>query len=237
MSACTAEWNEQISALVDGELSSEASATTVAHVARCPACAAARDAYESLSRQFAVARNAMPAAPALRRLRRTSFAAGSALLAAALVLMTVLPRGLGDALAADVERHHFRAFAGASPCDFTSSDPQRVKQWVERAVGYDIVVPEVDGATLLGARRCKLRGVPTAALLFRRNGIGLTVFVVPPGTPAATETARFASDTGRCTAGRLGEPICALHGERRSAVVVGDVAPEVLLAAARGASR
>lgn len=235
MSACSAEWNERLSALLDGELSPLEARAAAAHLQRCVACAAARRDYLDLSRRLSRARAPRPATRA--RWRRAPLAFAAALAAAAAALLVARPRGFNDALAAEVERSHFRAFAGATPCEFSSGDPAQVRAWLRKAVGYDVEVPALEGATLLGARRCELHGVPTAALLYRRGPAGLTLFVPVPHSRAEAEASRFGEARGRCTTGKLGESICALGGRRGAAVAVADARPEVVLAAARAATR
>jgi anti-sigma factor RsiW len=245
MSACSDQWNERLSALVDAELSPLEARLTAAHLQHCALCAGTQGDYLKLRKLLEPAR--VPAPPVPSRSRRAPLAFALATLAAAAALLLALPhglddwmarpRGLNDALAAEVEQHHFRAFAGASPCEFSSADPEKVRAWLDRAVGYDVEVPQVPGATLLGARRCKLHGVPTAALLYRKGAAGLTLFLPLRYSRAGSEASRFGDSGGRCTTGRLGESICALHGRRGATLAVSDAPADAVLAAARAAVR
>ena len=248
MSACSGDWNERLSALIDGELSPEEARLASVHLLRCAACAGAHGAYLGLARRFASARERSPQAAgpsrapfalALPRRSRARLAFALAGLAAAAALLVARPHGLNDALAAEVEQHHFRAFAGASPCEFSSDDPGRVRAWLASAVGYDVAVPAIGGATLLGARRCKLHGVPTAALLYRSRAAAFTLFIPLRGSRSDLEASRFGDGGGRCATGRLGESICALQGApgRGATIAVSDAPAADVLAAARAGLR
>lgn len=98
-----------------------------------------------------------------------------------------------------------------------------MRSWVERRLGYEVEVPAPpEGAQLIGARACSLEGRPTAALLYRYDGEGTTVFIPPPGSEALASASRFAEFGARCTRGPLGERICASSDEQ-SAFVVGNL--------------
>lgn len=146
-------------------------------------------------------------------------------------MVAARPAGLNSALAEDLERHHYKAFGQSSPCEFTSSDPRAVAAWLSTNVGYAVEVPAIPGAKLLGARRCKLRGVLTASLQYREDGQALTLFVTRTGTPVARDAARFASNSPRCTHGSLGESICAVQGPSGARIAVAELDDASLLAA------
>ncbi|NVJ00530.1 zf-HC2 domain-containing protein [Myxococcus sp. AM009] len=246
MEACSPQWQERLSAWFDGEVQAHEHQAVEHHLARCAGCAREAARYASL-RQALKAEGAAEArvSPALAErvtrlaprprpsFPRRRLAAG---LAAALtsvgVLWTSWPSGLGmnEALAMDLERHHLKAFSRVTPCEFESSDPAEVKAWVEREVGYAVEVPVVPGATLLGARRCRLHGKLSASLLYRHEGgKAMTLFLPLPGSDAAREAARFAGDGPRCTQGPVGERICV--APRGGALAVSELEPAVLLAA------
>ena len=95
------------------------------------------------------------------------------------------------------------------------------------------------GATLLGARRCRLHGQVTASLLYRHGDGALTLFVPAAGSPAEREAARFAEEGARCTQGPVGERICVAPGSggAHAAVAVSELEPAVLLGALGGLAR
>ena len=97
------------------------------------------------------------------------------------------------------------------PCDFTSSNPTAVRAWVAANVGYEVEVPEIPGATLLGARRCTVHGGVTASLLYRRGAEPISLFLPQAGTSAQTEAVRMSRGLPGWV-GRLGAVICARSG-------------------------
>ncbi|WP_426734677.1 anti-sigma factor family protein [Myxococcus faecalis] len=247
MEACSPGWQERLSAWFDGEVSASERREVEQHLPRCAGCAREASRYASLRRTLRTER-AMEAPVPLALAGRVTglaprprwaspsrrLAAGAAVaLAAAGLLWTSWPGGMDEALAMDLERHHLKAFSRVTPCEFESSDPAAVKAWVEREVGYPVDVPVVPGATLLGARRCRLHGKLSASLLYRHEGgKAMTLFLPLPGSQAAKEAARFAGDGPRCTRGPVGERICvAPGGDARASLAVSELEPDVLLAA------
>ncbi|WP_375765269.1 zf-HC2 domain-containing protein [Archangium gephyra] len=245
MEACSLEWQERLSAWFDGEVQAHERQAVELHLSRCAGCTREAARYaplrEALRAQAAaethvpsqlterVSRLVPRSRPAFRQRR---LAAGlAAALASVGVLWTSWPSGMNDALAMDLERHHLKAFSRTTPCEFESSDPAEVKAWVERELGYAVEVPVVPGATLLGARRCRLHGQLSASLLYRyEGGKAMTLFLPPAGSPAAREAARFAGEETRCTQGPVGERICvAPRGSEQAALAVSELEPPVLV--------
>jgi anti-sigma factor RsiW len=100
-------------------------------------------------------------------------------------------------------------FARAQPCDVESSDPERVSTWLGERVGYRVSVPVAERVRLVGGRLCHLCGQQTAAVMLRHGDTPLTIFVPAPGSDAAREAERLASEPGGCTRGPLNNSICA----------------------------
>ncbi|NOJ97856.1 hypothetical protein HMI51_33570 [Corallococcus coralloides] len=244
MEACSPAWQERLSAWFDGEGPAHERQAVEQHLARCVGCAREAARYaplrEALKAQAAtenhvppelrarVSRLAPRSRPAFRRRWTVGLAAAVASVG---ILWTSWPGGMNDALAMDLERHHLKAFSRATPCEFESSDPAAVKAWVAREVGYAVDVPVVPGATLLGARRCRLHGQLSASLLYRHEGgTAMTLFLPPPGSPAAREAASFAGEQTRCTQGPIGERICvAPRGGGQAALAVSELEQPVLV--------
>jgi len=243
MEACSLEWQERLSAWFDGEVQAHERQAVEHHLSRCAGCAREAARYaplrEALKAQAAetrvppelterVTRLAPPRRSAFRRGRLTAGLAAA--LASVGVLWTSWPSGMNDALAMDLERHHLKTFSRTTPCEFESSDPAAVKAWVEREVGYTVDVPVVPGATLLGARRCRLHGQLAASLQYRHGNKAMTIFLPPPGSSAAREAARFAGEGTRCTQGPVGERICvAPRGSEHAALAVSELDSPVLI--------
>jgi hypothetical protein len=133
-------------------------------------------------------------------------------LAAALVVVLWSSHRHAGALADELEARHLTAFARSAPCDFTSSDPAAVRAWIASKVGYDVEVPVVPGATLLGARRCTVHGGVTASLLYRRGDEPLSLYLPRAGSPAESEAVQLSRVRSGCTVGRLGAAVCARPG-------------------------
>lgn len=219
--SCDDRWSELLSASNDGEATPLEAAAARRHAAACVSCAATLRDLADLSRRFASARDrAVPQRVRLRALavagrrsrRRAAIAAAACVAAVAVGLVAWPSRHLGTALADDLEAHHLRAFSRASPCELESSDPAVVRRWLAGAVGYPVEVPAIPGARLLGARRCRLHGVLTASLLYRRGDEALTVFIPHAGTDAERDAARVERSPGQCTQARLGDHVCAAAG-------------------------
>ncbi|ABC81914.1 zf-HC2 domain-containing protein [Anaeromyxobacter dehalogenans] len=240
MSACSPEWNERVSAWLDGEVERMERVRVEAHLAGCPGCAAAAAAFGRLGaalRRGAGLARAQHGLPARRRvrpaLRAAALAAGLALVAGGVAGGAWLAGrggvGLDRGLASDAERTHLRSFSRASPCEFESRDAGAVASWLEGALGFSVPVPDLPGATLLGARRCALGGQPAAHLLYRVGERALTVLVPGAGSPASAAVERVSRGGASCTAGPLGERICAVP-LGRPALAVSELDPPALLA-------
>ncbi|HUM11858.1 MAG TPA: zf-HC2 domain-containing protein [Myxococcaceae bacterium] len=221
--ACEERWMEILSAWQDGEATVAEIAQVRAHLSGCARCQDSRESFQWIHQAFGGLRvEAGPASvpaprprPALdsRWHRRwPALTAGALAVAAVLTLVWAPLHQHGSGLVDELEARHLTAFARASPCEFTSSDPTAVRAWVASNLGYDIEVPTVPHATLLGARRCTVHGGMTASLLYRRGDEALSLFLPRAGTTIDSETARMSRARSGCTVGRLGAVVCARPG-------------------------
>lgn len=255
MIGCSEEWEDRISATFDGEDSASERSRSEAHLDSCGACrqlfegygglrVALREEAESsavevptgLRRRIESLVDAAASQKAERQLRRSSFFRRASAAAAALTLASGLlwagwPRGLNEALAMDLERHHLKAFSRAQPCEFESSDPEAVKAWAKAEVGYDVHVPQVPGAVLLGARRCKLGGKLSVSLLYRHGNQAITLFAPAQDSPATKHSRRFVDAGARCTQGPMGERICVSVRGDSATIAVSELGDAQLLGA------
>jgi anti-sigma factor RsiW len=234
MDSCRPEWSEKLSAWLDGEAEPAERAEVDGHLGRCLVCRRAVEAWRALGSRL----RAGAVVPPVRAARRVP--SWRALVAVAALLMvgivaTFLSRRPNTPLMDELEQHHFQAFAQTSPCEFQSNDPEAVRAWLQQKVGYAVDVPVVQGATLLGARRCKLDGVLSASLLFRRGDAAVTVFVPPPGGALDPMFAKLTAGGGRCVTGRLGERVCT--SRQASTVAVSNTDPGTLVAFADAVAR
>ncbi|WP_426752702.1 anti-sigma factor family protein [Myxococcus sp. Y35] len=244
MEACSPAWQERLSAWFDGEVQAHEQGAVELHLGRCVGCAREAARYAGLRERMKAELAAVPPVPPELRARvsrlvpraqpSSSWPRRVAGLAATVAVLgggwALWPRGMNEALAFDLERHHLKTFSRTAPCEFESSDPSEVKAWVEREVGYSVEVPEVPGATLLGARRCELHGSLSASLQYRHGNKAMTLFLPPPGSAAARHAASFAGAGTRCTQGPVGERICvAQRGSEQVALAVSELEAPVLL--------
>lgn len=247
MAGCNAEWFERVSALHDEACGVLERSATEVHLERCPECARARTRLSELSASFrreaarpvTVPERLRRMAPGRRRrhgLRALGAAAALLLIAGGSVGLGTYSPGLGEALAQDLERHHLHAFTRKTPCEFESEDPAAVEAWIAANTPFQVKVPELSGATLLGARRCRLRGELAVSLLYRQGEHPVTVFLPGSGTAAAKAVERLSADGSRCTLGPSGENICAAE-QGRVAVAVSDLPEDRLIALTKASAK
>ena len=219
---CDERWLEILSAWQDGEATSTEIALARAHLSGCLRCQEAREELQRIHRAFARFRvvpapsSVALARPGLssRRARapRRTLAAAALAAAATLALLWGPVHRHRPGLVDELEARHLTAFARASPCEFTSSDPAAVRGWIAAHLGYEVEVPAIPHARLLGARRCTVHGGVTASLLYRRGDEALSLFLPRAGTPIEVEAARMSRVRSGCTVGKLGAAVCARGG-------------------------
>jgi anti-sigma factor RsiW len=126
-----------------------------------------------------LARRAMP------RLSRTGWPmalAATIVLAIAGVMLYGLVLDPSEAVAAQLTLDHLKCFAlFEEPSALAPADVQAA---LKARYGFDVLLPDgdhADGLALVGGRRCVYLEGLVAHLLYRRGGVPVSLFVLPPG--------------------------------------------------------
>lgn len=219
MERCSQEWFESLSAWHDGEVTRDDARRIEAHLATCEACQRDAERLAMLSehvratpfegvtaRVQAAAEVSLRGTPSKRRWPWAVAAAAAFALAAS----TLVDRGdLPETVSQEILIRHLAGFARSRPCDIESSDPRVVSSWLTEHAGYPVSVHVASDTELLGGRMCQLGGNHTAAVMLRRAGAPVTIFVPPPSSDTARRAQQLADDGLRCTSGPVGSSICA----------------------------
>lgn len=216
-SSC-AEWRELLNGWLDGELDAAHALACERHVAECAACTARLDTLRSIRATLSQPGVTFAAPPALRArildavsaeargqrapamlsqgwwralANRWTLAPALAAAAVAVALFVALPlrdRPLQDDLVAG----HVRSLLANHLTDIPSSDQHQVKPWFNGKV--DFAPPVIDlasrGFPLVGGRLDYIDDKVVAALVFRRNGHVINLFVWPHAAQGAAEASR-----------------------------------------------
>jgi anti-sigma factor RsiW len=196
-------------ALIDGELDAMRALEIEAHVAGCPRCATElrqfrdmRHAMSGANLRFAAPAalqrriDAMIPAPSVRTTapsRRSllkGFAFGTALsaIAATGVVFMVVRSNRDQQILGDAVSAHLRSLQAGHLTDVPSNDQNAVKPWFsdKLAVAPPVIDLAAQGFTLLGGRLDTIDGKPVAAIVYRRSGHVINLFVAAAASAGHT---------------------------------------------------
>lgn len=191
-----------VTPFVDGEAAPADQTAVAAHLGKCPPCRRHADAEQSVRALVRTQADGLisPAPPRLRdRCSTTCRSTGASralarfvrrplALAAALALAAVGTLVVGSmanpaaATAAQLTLDHAKCFGLFDQPD--SLEPARVRASLRDRYGWDIDIPVRDRAgsvDLVGGRRCVYLDGSLAHLLYRTDGVRVSVFVLPEG--------------------------------------------------------
>lgn len=197
MTRCATDF-ETLSAFADGELNAREELELRRHLEGCESCRAAVDLLLATKRAVASTAEVQPVPHSLRE-RVSDLAAGRgrkpsavrlaapALAAAALIAVVgaiyylAMPAGRSSGWArlarAMVEDHvHYLALPDA--IEVASSDPRRIAQAFAGQLGFHLELPDLPGASLLGARLCRLRGRKAVLTFYKTPSGQFSLFVL-----------------------------------------------------------
>lgn len=188
-----AEVRQYVFAFLDSELDGALSIELQRHLEGCPRCAREAEIERTVRHHLSRALRAGASAAVLderdllrdvareiprwrRRLRFRPFAMATAGVAAALCIVT----GLWLATKGET-RHKFASLLATDyqkfldhggQVEFASTDPASASAWLRDQLGMTVSLSSLDGASrkLVGVRKCKLGGVPTAFVAYEIEG-------------------------------------------------------------------
>jgi anti-sigma factor RsiW len=184
--------------LADNEVAPDHAHRIEAHVGSCARCAAQLHLYRVMRGRMANAdlrfaappglrtriRARLPApvgAPPYRRTLFKGFAFGSALsaAAAALLMIAVTRSDQDQVIVSDVVSAHLRSLQAGHLTDVQASDQHGVRPWLGNRLGAAPPVPDLtsQGFNLVGGRIDYVLGKPVAAIVYRRSGHLINLFV------------------------------------------------------------
>jgi len=192
------QWQAQLDAYLDGELTSEAMRSLDAHLRTCQSCSADALARVQFKRSIKNAGRRYTPSPELRSKvqkrigsgpRRSwniawklaTAALGLVLIAGAVVSYVGHERLRQQHFYSELADLHVATLASPNPVDVVSSDRHTVKPWFQGKVPFTFNLPELQNTdfALLGGRVAYLGQTSGAHLIFQVRKHEISVFIFP----------------------------------------------------------
>ena len=138
----------------------------------------------------------VPVGTVRSRLHRARAALAAALIAglACLIvamgwLLTTLgaPNRSDSELAALLQAEHEALLSDPEALQLATDDAEALALWFEPQLAFNVEAPHLEGATLMGGRRCAVEGESVAILFYDRDGERISVFVFGDREPVVVE--------------------------------------------------
>ncbi len=166
---------------------SDAVDAALSHVAACPACQVFYVSQTALVKRLAALRSEptpsrlrarILAATTQRPLGRRSWQLGAALATvAAVVFLATMQLPDGNAIAEPLVAAARSQLAETTM--FETGEIHVAEAWLEREIGYPIVVPDIPDAALVGVRVSDIGGQRSAIVVYLARGMPVTYFALP----------------------------------------------------------
>lgn len=231
-----------LSPYLDSELDPKTSFDIAQHLEKCDACRARFEAEKELESRLVdnlkkpqagdetAWAKAIDALPRRRRWARWILPAVAAGIAAGLILALIPRHDLLDELKHDYDK----LAAGQSPLDLESSDPAAVERFFGDKMGLAVRPTSPPSMKLMGARKCSLRGTPTAFMAYRCGDRWVSAAVFDGAHLDRFPKDRAAVDSGTFEERLGGATVIVAKSGWKIVCVVGDLPIEELRALCRG---
>jgi anti-sigma factor RsiW len=180
----------QLSPYLDDALPTTERGAVAAHLATCGACRTRLETLRALKHSIArlPSREEPPGAvrahiDAMRfsatvpRRPWSALALSAVAVAAAAVFVIARRTDHGARLADELVADHLHSVPDVRPAEIASNDPAEVQRFFADHLPFSAVVPHLPGATLLGARLCKIEDRRVELLFYRHQDRTLSLFV------------------------------------------------------------